>query len=492
MTEAPRVERVPKVVRQAGAGRRYTRPRWGVHLSAAERAALGKAARSEVPRSSHAVFDPSAHRPDPVDLLEEQAATRVPELVPIRYGRMLTSPFAFLRGSALVMASDLAGTPTSGLRVQACGDAHLANFGLFASPERQLVFDMNDFDETLPGPWEWDVKRLAASLEVAGRDNGFDDAERRDVVLAGVRSYRTAISDLARMGNLTAWYARFPVEEVKARLDESTRTRVVKQGDKIRSKAMARDHLRAFSRLVTVVDGEPHFVSDPPLLVPIEELLGDSVARDELRAALEGAIRSYRGTLSTENRRLLEGYRFVQLARKVVGVGSVGTRAWVALMLGRDAEDPLLLQIKEAQSSVLEAFVGRSVYTNAGHRVVAGQRLMQAAGDYLIGWDRVQGIDGQIRDFYVRQLHDWKGSFDVQQMVPAGMALYAELCGWTLARAHARSGDRIAIAAYLGSKDTFDRAVATFASLYADQTVRDHAALATAIAEGRVRAESGV
>jgi len=492
MTQGTRVEQVPKVVPQSGPERRYTRSRRAVHLSAAERAASGKAARSEVPRSSHAVFDPPAGRPDPVALLEDQAAARVPELVPIRYGRMLTSPFAYFRGSALVMASDLAGTPTSGLRVQACGDAHLSNFGLFASPERQLVFDMNDFDETLPGPWEWDVKRLAASLEVAGRDNGFDDADRRTVVLSGVRSYRTTMSDLAGRGNLASWYAQFPVEDVKARLDAATRKRLVAKTRKIADKARAHDHLRAFGRLVTVADGEPRFVSDPPLLVPIEELLGDAVTGEEMQAALAGAIRTYRNTLTTENRRLLEGYRFVQLARKVVGVGSVGTRAWVALMLGRDAEDPLLLQIKEAQPSVLEAFVGRSEYSNAGHRVVAGQRLMQAASDHLLGWERLQGIDGRVRDFYIRQLHDWKGSFDVQEMVPTGMALYAELCGWTLARAHARSGDRIAIAAYLGNKDVFDRAVATFASLYADQTARDHAALATAVTERRVQAESGV
>ncbi|HSK26429.1 MAG TPA: DUF2252 domain-containing protein [Jiangellales bacterium] len=438
------------------------------------------------------MFDPPATRPDPVELLRQQAETRVPELVPIRHGRMLASPFAFYRGAALMMASDLAGTPSTGLRVQLCGDAHLANFGLFASPERHLVFDINDFDETLPGPWEWDVKRLAASLEIAGRNNGFTDVERRDIVLAVVRSYRTAMSGFAGMGNLAVWYAQYPIEELRSRLDTSTRKVIEKRAGKVVAKAQSRDHLRAFARLVHIVDGEPRFNSQPPLLVPVEELFGGEVAPEVLQAALVSAIRTYRSTLTTEYRKLLESYRFVQLARKVVGVGSVGTRAWVALMLGRDASDPLLLQIKEAQPSVLEAFVGRSEYSNAGHRVVAGQRLMQAASDHLLGWQRLQGVDGRTRDFYVRQLHDWKGSFEAEQMVPFGMGLYAEICGWTLARAHARSGDRIAIASYLGSKDTFDRAVAAFASLYADQNARDHAALATAVTEGRVQAQSGV
>jgi uncharacterized protein (DUF2252 family) len=491
-TTAKQSAQRPRVVPDQRPTERYRTPRRVPHLTPEERVARGKAARQEVPRSSHAVFEPSTHRPDPLGLLEGQAVTRVPSLVPIRYGRMLSSPFAFYRGAALIMASDLAGTPTSGLRVQVCGDAHLSNFGLFASPERQVVFDLNDFDETLPGPWEWDVKRLAASLEIAGRANEFDAAECQKVVLSAVREYRLAMASFAGMGNLEVWYTEYPAAERLAELSKAQRAEMTKATTKIVAKAKTRDHLQAFSKLITTVNGEPRFVSNPPLLVPAEELVEPGTDMEALHEQIRGSLRSYRTTLSTERRHLLETYRFVQLARKVVGVGSVGTRAWVALFLGRDDADPLLLQVKEAQPSVLEGFVGRSEYTNSGHRVVAGQRLMQTTSDIFLGWQRVQGIDGATRDFYMRQLHDWKGSIEIEQMSPIGMEVYARRCGWTLAKAHARSGDRMAIAAYLGTSDSFDRALGTFSVAYADQNERDHAALAAAVAEGRVKAETDI
>ena len=484
--------RSPKAVPEQQPSRRYLPAGRVPHLTPEERAARGKAARAEVPRSSHAVFDPVPQRPDPVGLLEQQAVSRLPELVPIRYGRMASSPFAFFRGAALVMASDLAGTPRTGLQVQACGDAHVANFGLFASPERQLVFDLNDFDETLPGPWEWDVKRFAASVEVAGRGNGFTDAERRSAVVAGVREYRTAMISFAAQGNLAMWYQQVPGKRLTADLAAPERARLTKVAGRVAARARSRDHLQALGKLTRVVNGEPKFVSDPPLLVPVDELLGSAADAEQVREQVWQAMRSYRSTLTNDRRHLLEGYRFVDLARKVVGVGSVGTRAWVALLLGRDSADPLLLQFKEAEASVLEGFVGRSEYANSGRRVVSGQRLMQATSDSFLGWQRVQGFDGRTRDFYIRQLHDWKGSFEVEEMVPLGLAVYAKLCGWTLARAHARSGDRIAIASYLGSGDAFDKAVATFAGLYADQNERDHAALVAAISKGQVTAVPGV
>src|SRR3954469_17729264 len=479
MASATKDEPRPVVVEDHRPPRRYRGAPKVPHLTPSERAARGKAARAEVPRTSHGVVDPPSTRPDPVALLEQQGLTRVQDLVPIRYGRMLTSPFAFYRGAAMIMASDLASTATTGLRVQACGDAHLSNFGLFASPERQLVFDINDFDETLPGPWEWDVKRLAASIEIAARGNGFADAERTAIVLAAVGTYRTAMASFAGMGNLDVWNAHYGVEDASAQLSAAQRARVSKASGKLFAKARTKDHLRAFSKLTETVDGEPRFLSDPPLLVPARELATaeDSGADLEaLQQTIEKALRSYRTTLSSERRRLLEDYRFIELARKVVGVGSVGTRAWVALFLGRDGNDPLFLQIKEAGASVLEGFAGRSEYTNAGHRVVAGQKLMQTSSDSLLGWQRVLGFDGQLRDFYVRQLHDWKGSVEIEQMVPAGMTVYARLCGWTLAKAHARSGDRIAIAAYLGAGDTFDRAIAEFSKAYADLNDKDYAA----------------
>ena len=464
-----------------------------IRLTTAERAARGKAARAAVPRTSHAVFEPAPDRPDPVALLEEQAVTRVPELVPIRWGRMLVSPFTYYRGAALPMASDLVTTPVSGLPVQACGDAHLSNFGIFGSAERRLVFDVNDFDETLPGPWEWDVKRLAASLEVAGRDNGFPTKQRRDIVLAAAASYRLAMRGFASMTNLEVWYARTDVEQLRADLDSQLTERQRKRLDEGIAKARTRDSMRAVAKLTRVVDGRPRIISDPPLLVPVAELLPSEADRNAFIAQLSSLISHYRRTLETDRRYLLEQFEPCDMARKVVGVGSVGTRCWIVLFLGRDTGDPLFLQVKEAEKSVLSRFVGASKYANQGQRVVAGQRLMQAASDIFLGWQRTSaGLDGVTRDFYVRQLRDWKFSLDVTTMVPPGMRAYGEVCGWTLARAHARSGDRIAIAAYLGTSDVFDRAIADFASVYADQNERDHQALADAAKQGRITAEYGL
>ncbi len=461
-------------------------------LTPAERAARGKAARAAVPRDSHAAFEPPAGR-DPIALLQEQSATRVHELVPVRYGRMLASPFAYYRGAALPMAADLAATPVTGLAVQACGDAHLSNFGVFGSPERRLVFDLNDFDETLPGPWEWDVKRLAASLEIAARENGFPSRRRREIVTSATASYRRAMRSFAGLTNLDVWYARADLEELRAQLGSELTSRQRKAVDAGMAKARTRDSMRELAKLCHVENGRPKITSDPPLLVPIDELISAEPDRTNFRSQLTGLIGRYRRTLATDRRVLLEQYGYADAARKVVGVGSVGTRCWIVLMLGRDTDDALFLQVKEAQPSVLSRYAGASRHRNQGQRVVAGQRLMQASSDIFLGWHRTEaGLDGQPRDFYVRQLRDWKFSLDIEAMVPRGLRQYGELCGWTLARAHARSGDRIAIAAYLGSSDAFDQAVARFADAYADQNERDHQALADAAASGRITAEHGV
>jgi uncharacterized protein (DUF2252 family) len=462
------------------------------HLTPEQRAARGKAARNEVPRSSHGRWVPADNRPDPIALLEEQAASRVPELVPIRYGRMLVSPFTFYRGAALIMASDLASTPTSGLRAQICGDAHLANFGVFASPERQLVFDINDFDETLPGPWEWDVKRLAASFEVAGRDRGFTPEQRRAAALAIGSEYRVRMASLAASTNLEVWYRHIEVSELLNALQELDLKKERKRAEVNIAKARTRDSMQIFSKMTAMVDGERRIIGDPPLIVPIEDLIPVGEHRAQLEAELRGIIRSYRKTLASDRRHLVEDFRYVHAARKVVGVGSVGTRAWMLLMLGRDDMDPLFLQAKEAQESVLERFVGKSSYANSGQRVVAGQRLMQAASDIFLGWQRVTGIDGIDRDFYIRQLRDWKGSANVDIMNPSVFTAYARICAATLARAHARSGDRIAISAYLGTGDAFDRAIADFSVAYADQNERDYQALVAAVDSGRLTARTGL
>lgn len=455
------------------------------------RQAAGREARRNVPRSSHAGWSPAPDRPDPVSLLEQQAETRVPELVPIRYARMLVSPFNFYRGAALIMASDLAGTPVSGLTTQICGDAHLSNFGVFASPERALVFDINDFDETLPGPWEWDVKRLAASFEVAGRHRGFSDSERSTVVRASVRGYREQMRRLSRMGVLEAWYDRLDEDQVREWMRrERSANRIdakqVKRTEAALAKAHTKDSVHAFTKLVHVVDGQLRIVADPPLIVPVEDLLPEGRTPEDDVSAMQELLREYQSTLP-RGRHPIGEFRYVHMARKVVGVGSVGTRAWVLLLRGRDDRDPLLLQAKQAEASVLERFLPASRHDHHGERVVRGQRLMQAASDLFLGWQRAVGADGVERDFYLRQLHDWKGSADIEVMVPKGAQFYARACGETLARAHARAGDRVAIASYLGASDRFDRAIAEFAVDYADQNERDYAALAEAVASGRLQ-----
>jgi len=474
------------VARGRGAGVPLT------HLSVAERVARGKAARNEVPRAGHAVFEPGSGRADPVELLEGQARTRVPELVPIRYGRMLVSPFTFYRGAARIMAHDLAATPRSGLTVQCCGDAHLSNFGVFASPERRLVFDVNDFDETLPGPWEWDVKRLAVSMLIAARDNGFRAKDQDRVVLDTVGRYRTAMAEFAAMSNLDVWYSHLDIESVLAEFGSQFKPKVVKRAQKGLAKARTKDSMTAFSKLTEVVDGEPRIVDESPLIVPIDQLARGR-ERQEMFDELHQLLRDYRETLEFDRRVLLEQFEFTDLARKVVGVGSVGTRAWIALLLGRDGQDPLFLQMKEAEASVLEEFLGPSEFSNHGERVVVGQRLMQATSDIFLGWLHVEaGLDDKPRDFYARQLKDWKGSAEIEQMVPEAMATYGKLCGWALARAHARSGDRIAIAAYLGNGTKFDRALVDFSKAYAEQNERDYQALNEAVNSGRIAAETGL
>ena len=485
--------------RADAAGRSRATPavaRESVHVSHEEWAAQGRAARREAPRSSHAGWRPAADRPDPIALLEEQATSRVPELVPIRHGRMLVSPSTFYRGAAFIMAADLAGTPVSGFEVQLCGDAHLLNFGLFASPERQMLFDINDFDETLPGPWEWDVKRLAASFEVAGRDLGFSPSDRRDIVAAGVREYRDAMRRAAQMGALDAGTRTSPPTiwspgsqaEVRAR---RLGKKEAKDAAGIVAKARSRVHARSLARLTREVDGRLRIVADPPLIVPIDDLVIPGTTREGIDDWMRSLVQSYRHSLATRHHPI-EEFRYVDTARKVVGVGSVGTRAWIVLLLGRQRQAPLFLQAKQAQASVLERFAGRSEHANHGQRVVEGQRLMQAASDIFLGWLRFKALDGRVHDFYVRQLHDWKGSVDVESFRVPGATLYARLCGATLARAHARLGDRVAIAAYLGKGDAFERALADFSVAYADQNERDYDAFVKAVKAGRLLAETGL
>ncbi len=460
------------------------------HLSRADRVARGKDARAAAPLESHAEFAPGGKR-DPVGLLLGQAKTRVPELVPVRHGRMLVSPFTYYRGAALPMTADLAGTAASGLRVQLCGDAHLSNFGAFASPERNLVFDVNDFDETLPGPFEWDVKRLAASLAVAGRDNEFAARARRKIILAAAEGYRTAMRGFAQQPFLEVWYAHLDIEPVLSQFRSQMKPERFKLAEKLLAKAHTRDSTQALDKLTTVVDGQRRIISDPPMIVPIEEVFAD-VQADAIYELLLSVLGKYRRTLQSDRRHLLEQFALVQVARKVVGVGSVGTRAWVLLMDAADGAEPLFLQAKEAQPSVLAEYCGRSRYSNQGERVVAGQHLMQAQSDIFLGWTRVPAPDGVDRDFYVRQLRDWKFSLPIELMIPSGMTVYAQLCGWTLARAHARSGDRIALAAYLGGSARFAQAIADFAETYADQNERDYAAFQAAVKDGRAQAATEI
>jgi uncharacterized protein (DUF2252 family) len=459
------------------------------HSTPGESAARGKAARSELPRSAHAGWEAAPMRRDPIDLLEDQAQTRLPELGPIRYGRMLESPFTFFRGAAYLMAADLADGPRTGIYAQLCGDAHLSNFGIFAAPDRRLVFSLNDFDETLPGPFEWDVKRLAGSLAIAGRDRGFSEATRRAAVKAAVREYREAMARFAEMRNIHVWYARLDVASIRDQLGSSGKQ--MKRLQSTVAGARTKDSIRALTKLCRTVDGELRIIGNPPLVTPIEDVL-PGTEQEELEDVVRRMIGTYRLTLPRDRRELLESYRYVHAARKVVGVGSVGARTWILLMTGRDGADPLFLQFKEAQASVLEPFLGKSEFEQHGQRVVEGQRMMQAAPDVMLGWERIITIDGVERDFYIRQLWDSKGSAEVEVMDPAELEAYGRVCGWTLARAHARSGDRIAIAAYLGRGDAFDRAMATFAETYADQNERDFRALEAAVASGRVVAELGV
>jgi uncharacterized protein (DUF2252 family) len=453
--------------------------------------AAGKAARASAPLESQREFHPGPDR-DPVGLLLEQAQTRVPDLVAVRHGRMLVSPFTFYRGAALPMASDLAAIPDSGLRAQLCGDAHLANFGVFGSPERRLVFDVNDFDETLPGPFEWDVKRLVASLVVAGRDNGFAAADARRVAVAATARYRTAMREFAGSSTLAVWYSHLDVEDAVARFKLQLKKGVMRKSESMAAKVRTRDSTQAVAKLTKMVDGHREIVSNPPLIVPLEELAAGT-SYDMLRTLTS----DYARTLPPDRQHLLSRFQLTRVARKVVGVGSVGTQAWILLMEAEDDLDPLLLQAKQAERSVLAEWAGASQYDHQGERVVAGQRLMQAASDIFLGWQRTinpEGGDpgGGHTDYYVRQLRDWKYSAPIERMGPAQLSDYGQLCGWTLARAHARTGDRFAIAAYLGGSAKFDQAVADFAVSYADQNERDHAALADAVASGRAEAKTGV
>lgn len=454
-----------------------------------ERAEVGRSERSRVPRSALGALDVRAGRHDPLEILRSQEVARVPDLVPIRHERMTASSFAFFRGAAAVMAADLAAGVSSGLEVQLCGDAHLSNFGGFASPERSLVFDLNDFDETLPGPFEWDVKRLVASMDISARSLGIAKAKRRQITTAAAAAYRDAIRRFGSMSNLDVWYSQTGSKDVtkgwKAELPAAALQRL---GRGV-AKAESKDRLKAKKKLTTLIDGELRFVSDPPLLVPASELFSDH-SRAEAIAGVTSAFEVYLESLDDHLRHLIDGYRFADLARKVVGVGSVGTRCWIVLLVGRDTSDPLFIQVKEAEASVLEPYLGSSRYANHGERVVQGQRLTQAASDILLGWSRVEpagSIDGRTHDYYMRTLWDWKASADVDQMEPDTLEIYGEVCGRALARAHARSGDAIAIGAYLGKGTSFDLAMSAFAEAYADLNVTDHRRLVEAVADGAVQ-----
>jgi uncharacterized protein (DUF2252 family) len=462
----------------------------GEHASRSDRVAQGKDARAVTPLDAHAEIGPDRSR-DPVGLLLGQAKSRVPELVPIRHGRMLVSPFTYYRGAALPMTADLATTPVSGLRVQLCGDAHLSNFGAFASPERRLVFDVNDFDETLPGPFEWDVKRLAASFAIAGRDNGYSAKVRRRLAVAVGDSYRTAMRDFAGRSLMEVWYARLDADRAVEQFRSQIKAKRFNKTQAMVAKAHTHDSMQVMDKLTTMVDGRRAIISDPPTIVPVEEVFAD-IEADAVYDLIRSVLAKYRRSMQSDRRHLLDQFSLERVARKVVGVGSVGTRAWIQLMAAGDGEEPLFLQAKEAQPSVLAEYCGRSQYANQGERVVAGQHLMQAESDIFLGWTRVPGPDGVDRDYYVRQLKDWKFSVPIEQMRPKGMAVYAGLCGWTLARAHARSGDRIALAAYLGGSDAFDHAIAEFAEAYADRNEHDYAALRDAVQAGRAEAIYGV
>ena len=486
------------------------------HLSIDERRAKGSEARDRTPPSSHAKWVPAADRPDLVGLLEEQNATREPDLVPVRHGRMMVSPFTFYRGGAKIMAADLKDTPTAGLGAQLCGDAHLSNFGVFASPERRLLFDLNDFDETLPGPFEFDVKRMAASFMIAGRNNGFATADTREATLASVRAYREAMASFAQMPTMDIWYAHLDEDELMAGVraaaagaakagkkakkepktakkgagEEKAAKTALARAEKNQAKAHTRDSLQALSKLGELADGSYRIVSQPPIVVPVRELAATyGMSPDETEHVVRDQFRAYRATLPDDRRQLLERFEIVDWARKVVGVGSVGTRAFIVLLLGRDADDPLFLQVKEATASVLEAYLPKSRYRQHGQRVVQGQRLMQAASDIYLGWTK--GLDVR-RHYYWRQLRDMKGSVLVEAMLPFGLSFYAGICGWTLARAHARSGEPVAITEYLGPGDAFDKSITDFSERYADQNEQDYQEFVTAIRSGQLAVLEGV
>ena len=454
------------------------------HPSAGERRVKGREARNLVPRASHGEWVPSPDRRDPVELLVEQNQRREPDLVPVRHGRMMVSPFTFYRGAARVMAADLGPTPRSGLIAQICGDAHLSNFGLFASPERDLIFDLNDFDETLPGAWEWDVKRMAASFTIAGRHRGFTGKEIAAATSMSVRTYREAMLDFAGMRTMDVWYSHLSASDLLGELKGEVR----KGAEKVMQKARMRDSLQALSKLAIEVDGEFRIASAPPIVVPLRDMPPEAVP-EGIEDALRDQFRAYRATLQADRRLLLEKFKFVDVARKVVGVGSVGTRGFIVLLEGRDRDDPLFLQVKEATDSVLEEFLPKSRYRHHGERVVQGQRAMQAASDIFLGWTK--GVDTS-RHFYWRQLKDMKGSIDTELIKPPGLLAYARACGWTLARAHARTGDPIAIGSYMGKRDEFDRAIVEFSARYADQNELDHAAFLEAVKSGRIEAIEGV
>jgi uncharacterized protein (DUF2252 family) len=449
------------------------------HVPPATRKADGRQCRKKVPRSSHGAWVPPPDRPDPIALLKAQDADRQPDLVPVRWGRMAATPFTFYRGAAALMAADLAPLPRTGLTVQLCGDAHLSNFGLYGSPERELLFDVNDFDETHPGPFEWDIKRLATSFVIAARNDGFTEDVGRETALAAVRSYREHMAAYAEMRELDVWYSHVVADDLFSMVKAAKGTRV-QAAAKIAVKARTRDSLQASAKMTEIVDGRRRIIEQPPLIMHFAEI-------EEAERA-HHLFHQYARTLEDDRRVLVERYDVVDTARKVVGVGSVGTRCFIVLMRGRDDDDPLFLQVKEAERSVLEPYLGRSRFAHAGHRVVAGQRITQAASDIFLGW--MTGPAG--RQFYWRQLRDMKGSIDVDLLRPAGLEVYAEACGWALARGHARSGRRIAIAAYLGTGDRFDQAVADFAKSYADQAEIDHAKLLEAIKKGKLEAEAGV
>lgn len=460
-------------------------------LAPGESEERGRSARDAVPRSDHGDWVPDPHRRDPVEILMEQATSRVQDLLPIRYGRMLASPFTFYRGAAAVMAADLSTTPNSGIAVQACGDAHIANFGGFAAPDRKLVFGPNDFDETLPGAWEWDVKRMAVSVEIAARELGLPAGRRRHLVEECAREYREGMAGFAAESHLNVFYDRLTaaelVERFGGRLGRKGRIRF----DRIFARAPRKDSVRAVRKLTETVDGRLRFRSVPPLLAPFRDL-EQSGSMDDRDEYIREILAEYEESLDEDRRYLFSSYRFVDMARKVVGIGSVGTRAWIFLLVGRGGQDPLVLQAKEAQASVLEPYLGRSRFENHGERVVRGQRISNAAVDIFLSWQRTAGLDGEEHDFYVRQLWDWKASMDLSTLSERGLHSYTGACGWSLARTHARSGDRLAIAGYLGSKPVFDRAIARFAERYADQNERDHQNLARAVAEGRIAARTGI